>query len=275
MIDYGSGKIAQGIEMIINLGDKTMSGVMNELYILCGVFLALNVVYELFLLSGSLDLGTVIKKIITQLIIGIVILTLIRIWMPLLNDLIIPMFFQKIPGYIFNFGVGAHKLLSPGEKTLLNLDSTWEVLKEIPEKIGKNKDGLMVLVEWVLLSNIGIYLSYLALRIITWFIVIFMFADIIREVLSIHLMFTFSGIIFPLMTFKPFREQYGFNIIKTLLICTIQYYMLFLLIGIITGYMSFLSHNYDDMFIYVLGVILLKGMFTGILKVIHEAGNKL
>ena len=102
-----------------------------------------------------------------------------------------------------------------------------------------------------------------------------MFADIIREVLSIHLMFTFSGIIFPLMTFKPFREQYGFNIIKTLLICTIQYYMLFLLIGIITGYMSFLSHNYDDMFIYVLGVILLKGMFTGILKVIHEAGNKL
>ena len=244
MLDYGSGKLADGLEKIIGIAETTMGSVMNELYILCAVFFALNIMYEIFLLSNQMDLGEIIKKIITEVIYGAAILILIKMWMPLLDTLLMPLLFQKIPGFIFNFGVGG------------------------------DKSGLQVLIEWVMISNIGIYLSYLALKFITWFIVIFMFADIIREILSIHIMFAFSGIIFPLMTFKPFRDNYGYNVVNVLLICTIQYYMLFLLVGIITGYMDYLFHNYG-MFIYIVGIILLKGMFNGVLKVIHEAGTKL
>ena len=121
---------------------------------------------------------------------------------------------------------------------------------------------------------IGIYLSYLALKIIAWFIVVLMFADIMREIIMMHLTFMFSGIILPLSTFKPFRDQYSLNIVQTLLICTFQYYMLFLLVGTITGFMGFLLGNYG-MFIHIMGLLLLKGMFNGILKAIHLAGESL
>ena len=274
MLDYGSGRLADGLEKIIGIAETTMGSVMNELYILCAVFFALNIMYEIFLLSNQMDLGEIIKKIITEVIYGAAILILIKMWMPLLDTLLMPLLFQKIPGFIFNFGVGGHKILTSNDKVLLNLDATWKILEQIPKRVGQDKSGLQVLIEWVMISNIGIYLSYLALKFITWFIVIFMFADIIREILSIHIMFAFSGIIFPLMTFKPFRDNYGYNVINVLLICTIQYYMLFLLVWIITGYMDYLFHNYG-MFIYIVGIILLKGMFNGVLKVIHEAGTKL
>lgn len=274
VIDYGTGKLAQAIESLITFGEGQMEKVMQNLVWFCFIFLILNMVYEIFLLAGTMDIGEVFKKILTELIIGISLMFLIRNWMPLMKDFIMPLLFQKIPGFIFNFKVGAYTLWSSSDKVLLNLDNLWAVLESVPDKIGGEKSGLRVLIEWVMVSNIGIYLSYLALRIMAWFIVVLIFADIMREIIMMHLTFLFSGIVLPLSTFKPLRDRYALNIVQTLIICTLQYYMLFLLVGVITGFMSFLLGNYG-IFIHIMGLLLLKGMFNGILKVIHLAGEAL
>lgn len=274
VIDYGTGKLAQAIESLITFGEGQMEKVMQNLVWFCFIFLVLNMVYEIFLLAGTLDIGEVFKKILTELIIGISLMFLIRNWMPLMKDFIMPLLFQKIPGFIFNFKIGAYTLWNSSDKVLLNLDNLWAVLESVPDKIGGEKSGLRVLIEWVMVSNIGIYLSYLALKIIAWFIVVLMFADIMREIIMMHLTFLFSGIVLPLSTFKPLRDRYALNIVQTLIICTLQYYMLFLLVGVITGFMSFLLGNYG-IFIHIMGLLLLKGMFNGILKAIHLAGEAL
>lgn len=274
MLDYGNGRLANAIEDLIKLGEGHMETVMQNLVWFCFIFLILNMVYEIFLLAGNLDMGQVFKKILTEFIIGISIMFLIRNWMPILNSFIMPLLFQKIPAFLFNFKIGGHTLWNSSDKVLLNLDTLWATLEQVPDKIGENKGGLQVLIEWVMISNIGIYLSYLALKIIAWFTVVLMFADIMREIIMMHLTFMFSGIILPLSTFKPFRDQYSLNIVQTLLICTFQYYMLFLLVGTITGFMEFLLGNYG-MFIHIMGLLLLKGMFNGILKAIHLAGESL
>ena len=274
VIDYGTGKLAQAIESLITFGEGQMEKVMQNLVWFCFIFLVLNMVYEIFLLAGTLDIGEVFKKILTELIIGISLMFLIRNWMPLMKDFIMPLLFQKIPGFIFNFKIGAYTLWNSSDKVLLNLDNLWAVLESVPDKIGGEKSGLRVLIEWVMVSNIGIYLSYLALKIMAWFIVVLMFADIMREIIMMHLTFLFSGIVLPLSTFKPLRDRYALNIVQTLIICTLQYYMLFLLVGVITGFMSFLLGNYG-IFIHIMGLLLLKGMFNGILKAIHLAGEAL
>ena len=274
VIDYGTGKLAQAIESLITFGEGQMEKVMQNLVWFCFIFLVLNMVYEIFLLAGTLDIGEVFKKILTEFIIGISLMFLIRNWMPLMKDFIMPLLFQKIPGFIFNFKIGAYTLWNSSDKVLLNLDNLWAVLESVPDKIGGEKSGLRVLIEWVMVSNIGIYLSYLALKIMAWFIVVLMFADIMREIIMMHLTFLFSGIVLPLSTFKPLRDRYALNIVQTLIICTLQYYMLFLLVGVITGFMSFLLGNYG-IFIHIMGLLLLKGMFNGILKAIHLAGEAL
>lgn len=274
VIDYGTGKLAQAIESLITFGEGQMEKVMQNLVWFCFIFLVLNMVYEIFLLAGTMDIGEVFKKILTELIIGISLMFLIRNWMPLMKDFIMPLLFQKIPGFIFNFKIGAYTLWNSSDKVLLNLDNLWAVLESVPDKIGGEKSGLRVLIEWVMVSNIGIYLSYLALKIMAWFIVVLMFADIMREIIMMHLTFLFSGIVLPLLTFKPLRDRYALNIVQTLIICTLQYYMLFLLVGVITGFMSFLLGNYG-IFIHIMGLLLLKGMFNGILKAIHLAGEAL
>lgn len=274
VIDYGTGKLAQAIESLITFGEGQMEKVMQNLVWFCFIFLVLNMVYEIFLLAGTMDIGEVFKKILTELIIGISLMFLIRNWMPLMKDFIMPLLFQKIPGFIFNFKVGAYTLWNSSDKVLLNLDNLWAVLENVPDKIGGEKSGLRVLIEWVMVSNIGIYLSYLALKIMAWFIVVLMFADIMREIIMMHLTFLFSGIVLPLSTFKPLRDRYALNIVQTLIICTLQYYMLFLLVGVITGFMNFLLGNYG-IFIHIMGLLLLKGMFNGILKAIHLAGEAL
>lgn len=274
VIDYGTGKLAQAIESLITFGEGQMEKVMQNLVWFCFIFLVLNMVYEIFLLAGTMDIGEVFKKILTELIIGISLMFLIRNWMPLMKDFIMPLLFQKIPGFIFNFKIGAYTLWNSSDKVLLNLDNLWAVLESVPDKIGGEKSGLRVLIEWVMVSNIGIYLSYLALKIMAWFIVVLMFADIMREIIMMHLTFLFSGIVLPLSTFKPLRDRYALNIVQTLIICTLQYYMLFLLVGVITGFMSFLLGNYG-IFIHIMGLLLLKGMFNGILKAIHLAGEAL
>ena len=274
VIDYGTGKLAQAIESLITFGEGQMEKVMQNLVWFCFIFLVLNMVYEIFLLAGTMDIGEVFKKILTEFIIGISLMFLIRNWMPLMKDFIMPLLFQKIPGFIFNFKIGAYTLWNSSDKVLLNLDNLWAVLESVPDKIGGEKSGLRVLIEWVMVSNIGIYLSYLALKIMAWFIVVLMFADIMREIIMMHLTFLFSGIVLPLSTFKPLRDRYALNILQTLIICTLQYYMLFLLVGVITGFMSFLLGNYG-IFIHIMGLLLLKGMFNGILKAIHLAGEAL
>lgn len=274
VIDYGTGKLAQAIESLITFGEGQMEKVMQNLVWFCFIFLVLNMVYEIFLLAGTMDIGEVFKKILTEFIIGISLMFLIRNWMPLMKDFIMPLLFQKIPGFIFNFKIGAYTLWNSSDKVLLNLDNLWAVLESVPDKIGGEKSGLRVLIEWVMVSNIGIYLSYLALKIMAWFIVVLMFADIMREIIMMHLTFLFSGIVLPLSTFKPLRDRYALNIVQTLIICTLQYYMLFLLVGVITGFMSFLLGNYG-IFIHIMGLLLLKGMFNGILKAIHLAGEAL
>lgn len=274
VIDYGTGKLAQAIESLITFGEGQMEKVMQNLVWFCFIFLVLNMVYEIFLLAGTMYIGEVFKKILTEFIIGISLMFLIRNWMPLMKDFIMPLLFQKIPGFIFNFKIGAYTLWNSSDKVLLNLDNLWAVLESVPDKIGGEKSGLRVLIEWVMVSNIGIYLSYLALKIMAWFIVVLMFADIMREIIMMHLTFLFSGIVLPLSTFKPLRDRYALNILQTLIICTLQYYMLFLLVGVITGFMSFLLGNYG-IFIHIMGLLLLKGMFNGILKAIHLAGEAL
>ena len=84
----------------------------------------------------------------------------------------------------------------------------------------------------------------LALQIMTYIMVMLIFADIVRMVLGIHLMYIFSGVLFPLMTLKFFREQYGLNLPKILITCAIQYYMLFLLVGLLTGFVYWVREGF-------------------------------
>lgn len=275
MLEYGNSGLANGLEKVIDFGEKSMTSIMGSFVMFCMIFLTLNIVYEIFLLAGDLDLGEVIKKVLMEILIGIAIITLLQNWMPVLNNVIIPLFLKKIPSFIFGFGVNGNKLWEGKDIALLNLDALWSSLKEIPDRLLEHSSGLLILIGWVVQSNLGIFLSFLALKIIAWFIILFMFADIMQEVLMFHIIFLFSGVLFPLMTFKPFRDNYGFNLIQALLMCIIQYYMLFLLVGIITGFMNYIAKHFGDNFIYILALILLKGMFSESIKVIHNVGSRM
>ena len=62
MLDYGNGRLANAIEDLIKLGEGHMETVMQNLVWFCFIFLILNMVYEIFLLAGNLDMGQVFKK---------------------------------------------------------------------------------------------------------------------------------------------------------------------------------------------------------------------
>ena len=63
VIDYGTGKLAQAIESLITFGEGQMEKVMQNLVWFCFIFLVLNMVYEIFLLAGTMDIGEVFKKL--------------------------------------------------------------------------------------------------------------------------------------------------------------------------------------------------------------------
>ena len=277
VINFGTGVVATTIVNILIWAKAGMKVAMGQLITLCIMLMILNIVYEIFLLSVEGDLNQVLNKIFTELLYVVFFIFLLFNWvggLNILENVIEPLFFQNIPGVMFKFKVGSYYLWEKSNTVLLNLDALWNSLESIPEGILKEKNGLEILVEWVIFSKIGGYIAMLALQIMTYIMVMLIFADIVRMVLGIHLMYIFSGVLFPLMTLKFFREQYGLNLPKILITCAIQYYMLFLLVGLLTGFVYWVREGFGP-FIHILALVIIMGTFKGVMRSVNEAAGKL
>lgn len=190
-----------------------------------------------------------------------------------MENIIEPVIFKKIPKYIFNFQIeGKNLFIENG--TLLNLDILWKTLEEIPRRIYILKDTWTIFLEWILKSNLGTTIILILLKIFMYFVIIIFFSDILQLILTVHLIYIFSGISFIFLVFKPLRENYGLMIPKILISTSIQYYLTFILVGICVGYLKFI-YSIGGKFVYIVAIFLLMGIIKNIIKTISQIGTKI
>ena len=107
-----------------------------------------------------------------------------------------------------------------------------------------------------------------------YIMIILFFGDILRIIIEIHLMLIFSGIAFILMVFKPLRENYGMIIPNTIIKTAIQYYMVFICIGLITGFLNYI-YSIGGKFLYIAAIFLSVSFMKSIISSIRRVGAKL
>ena len=276
VINYGSGKIAESLVNDIRFGKIAMRQVLSEILVLVVILLTLHILYEILLIAVNGEATKVLSKVFNELIFAGFLVFIMMNWLGginLLENIIEPLMFQKIPQYMFSFKVGNRELFVT-DGVLLNIDKLWKTLEEIPNKIYDMKAAWKIFFEWVLISNLGYHLIMILLKMFMYVVIILFFADILRMILGVHLMYIFSGISFVLMTFKPLRENYGMAIPKTLLATSIQYYMTFIIVGLSAGYMNYL-YSVGGKFIHIVGVFILMGLIKGMMNQISRIGSKL
>ena len=256
VMNYGNGKIAQAVVLIIELSKKAMSNVMGQITLLIGLLLVFNIIYKTLMLIANNKREQWLSELTNEIVYGV----------------LLPLFFKQIPSIIFGFSIGSHPLYT-GNGMLLNLDQVWDALTVLPEKYFNIPNGLIIFVDWVLRSNLGITIIYSLFKAFLYIIVILAFGDILRMVLGIHLMTIFMGIVFILMTLKPLRENYGTSILKGLITLSIQYYMVFVLIGIVSGFAT--SVSISDPIMFIVGLFLIVNTFKGMLRAVNNFGNRL
>ena len=157
IINYGNSIIAKNIENVILFGKISMKTVILNIIFIVFILMVLNILYEIFLISIEDNPSKVISKLTNELIFfGFIFFILIN-WISGLNileNIIEPVIFKKIPKYIFNFQIeGKNLFIENG--TLLNLDILWKTLEEIPRRIYILKDTWTIFLEWILKSNLG------------------------------------------------------------------------------------------------------------------------
>ena len=273
---YGNSIIAKNIENVILFGKISMKTVILNIIFIVFILMVLNILYEIFLISIEDNPSKVISKLTNELIFfGFIFFILIN-WISGLNileNIIEPVIFKKIPKYIFNFQIeGKNLFIENG--TLLNLDILWKTLEEIPRRIYILKDTWTIFLEWILKSNLGTTIILILLKIFMYFVIIIFFSDILQLILTVHLIYIFSGISFIFLVFKPLRENYGLMIPKILISTSIQYYLTFILVGICVGYLKFI-YSIGGKFVYIIAIFLLMGIIKNIIKTISQIGTKI
>lgn len=276
IINYGNSIIAKNIENVILFGKNSMKIVILNIILIVFILMVLNILYEIFLILVENNPSKVISKLVNELIFfGFLFFILIN-WMNGLNileNIIEPLIFKKIPKYIFNFQIeGKNLFIENG--TLLNLDILWKTLEEIPKRIYTLKDTWTIFLEWILKSNLGTTIILILLKIFMYFLIIIFFSDILQLILTVHLIYIFSGISFIFLIFKPLRENYGLMIPKLLISNSIQYYLTFILVGICVGYLKFI-YSIGGKFVYIVAIFLLMGIIKNIIKTISQIGTKI
>ena len=276
IINYGNSIIAKNIENVILFGKNSMKIVILNIILIVFILMVLNILYEIFLILVENNPSKVISKLVNELIFfGFLFFILIN-WMNGLNileNIIEPLIFKKIPKYIFNFQIeGKNLFIENG--TLLNLDILWKTLEEIPRRIYILKDTWTIFLEWILKSNLGTTIILILLKIFMYFVIIIFFSDILQLILTVHLIYIFSGISFIFLVFKPLRENYGLMIPKILISTSIQYYLTFILVGICVGYLKFI-YSIGGKFVYIVAIFLLMGIIKNIIKTISQIGTKI
>ena len=276
IINYGNSIIAKNIENVILFGKNSMKIVILNIILIVFILMVLNILYEIFLILVENNPSKVISKLVNELIFfGFLFFILIN-WMNGLNileNIIEPLIFKKIPKYIFNFQIeGKNLFIENG--TLLNLDILWKTLEEIPRRIYTLKDTWTIFLEWILKSNLGTTIILILLKIFMYFVIIIFFSDILQLILTVHLIYIFSGISFIFLVFKPLRENYGLMIPKILISTSIQYYLTFILVGICVGYLKFI-YSIGGKFVYIIAIFLLMGIIKNMIKTINQIGTKI
>lgn len=276
IINYGNSIIAKNIENVILFGKSSMKIVILNIILIVFILMVLNILYEIFLISIEDNPSKVISKLTNELIFfGFIFFILIN-WISGLNileNIIEPVIFKKIPKYIFNFQIeGKNLFIENG--TLLNLDILWKTLEEIPRRIYILKDTWTIFLEWILKSNLGTTIILILLKIFMYFVIIIFFSDILQLILTVHLIYIFSGISFIFLVFKPLRENYGLMIPKILISTSIQYYLTFILVGICVGYLKFI-YSIGGKFVYIIAIFLLMGIIKNMIKTINQIGTKI
>ena len=276
IINYGNSIIAKNIENVILFGKISMKTVILNIIFIVFILMVLNILYEIFLISIEDNPSKVISKLTNELIFfGFIFFILIN-WISGLNileNIIEPVIFKKIPKYIFNFQIeGKNLFIENG--TLLNLDILWKTLEEIPRRIYILKDTWTIFLEWILKSNLGTTIILILLKIFMYFVIIIFFSDILQLILTVHLIYIFLGISFIFLVFKPLRENYGLMIPKILISTSIQYYLTFILVGICVGYLKFI-YSIGGKFVYIIAIFLLMGIIKNMIKTINQIGTKI
>ena len=276
IINYGNSIIAKNIENVILFGKSSMKIVILNIILIVFILMVLNILYEIFLILVENNPSKVISKLVNELIFfGFLFFILIN-WMNGLNileNIIEPLIFKKIPKYIFNFQIeGKNLFIENG--TLLNLDILWKTLEEIPRRIYILKDTWTIFLEWILKSNLGTTIILILLKIFMYFVIIIFFSDILQLILTVHLIYIFLGISFIFLVFKPLRENYGLMIPKILISTSIQYYLTFILVGICVGYLKFI-YSIGGKFVYIIAIFLLMGIIKNMIKTINQIGTKI
>ncbi len=276
VIDYGSGEIATSIENVIVFSKMAMKLVISNILLVVLIFVVLNILYEMLLLVVDNEPSKIISKIMNELVFAGFLFFVMTNWLGGLNileNILEPLIFQNIPKYIFSFNVGSQPLFV-SDGVLLNLDKVWKTLEEIPNRIYDLKSSWMILFEWVLLSNLGFHIILILLKLFMYIVIILFFADILRLIIEVHLMYIFSGIAFILMVFKPLRENYGLSIPRTLLATSLQYYIIFIAIGFVTGFLNYV-YSQGGKFLYIAAIFLSTGLLKSVIMTIRRMGPKL
>ena len=263
VIDYGNGEIATSIENVIRFGKTSMKLVISNILLVVLIFVVLNILYEIFLLAVDNEISKVISKIMSELVFAVFLFFIMTNWLGgvnILENILEPLIFERIPKYIFSFKVDNQSFFVT-DGVLLNLDSVWNTLEEIPKRIYEIKSAWLIFIDWVFKSNLG-------------FNIILFFGDILRIIIEIHLMLIFSGIAFILMVFKPLRENYGMIIPNTIIKTAIQYYMVFICIGLITGFLNYI-YSIGGKFLYIAAIFLSVSFMKSIISSIRRVGAKL
>ncbi|AMD94819.1 hypothetical protein [Leptotrichia sp. oral taxon 847] len=142
IINYGNSIIAKNVENVIFFGKSSMKIVILNIVFIVFILMILNILYEIFLISIENNPSKVIAKLVNELIFfGFLFFILIN-WingLNILENVIEPIIFKKIPKYIFNFQIEGKNLFIEND-TLINLDTLWKTLEEIPKRIYTLKD---------------------------------------------------------------------------------------------------------------------------------------
>ena len=273
IIDYGNGEIATSIENVIRFGKTSMKLVISNILLVVLIFVVLNILYEIFLLAVDNEISKVISKIMSELVFAVFLFFIMTNWLGgvnILENILEPLIFERIPKYIFSFKVDNQSFFVT-DGVLLNLDSVWNTLEEIPKRI---YSAWLIFIDWVFKSNLGFNIILLLLKMFMYIMIILFFGDILRIIIEIHLMLIFSGIAFILMVFKPLRENYGMIIPNTIIKTAIQYYMVFICIGLITGFLNYI-YSIGGKFLYIAAIFLSVSFMKSIISSIRRVGAKL
>ena len=155
VIDYGNGEIATSIENVIRFGKTSMKLVISNILLVVLIFVVLNILYEIFLLAVDNEISKVISKIMSELVFAVFLFFIMTNWLGgvnILENILEPLIFERIPKYIFSFKVGNQPFLVTNG-VLLNLDSVWDTLEEIPKRIYEIKSAWLIFIDWVFKSN--------------------------------------------------------------------------------------------------------------------------